>query len=88
MCVRARLRLSTYAMRGNSMFVCICAACNLNGSYDTVAQGYGGNGLTVSTLEDTRARLQQAQAAARSGTPMLVNVRIGKTSFREGSLSV
>jgi len=70
----------------NSDVACPLEYCN----YDTVAQGYGGEGFTVSggSPADTTTLLQKAQAEARKGTPMLVNVRIGKTSFREGSLSV
>jgi len=32
--------------------------------------------------------LQQARDIARSGRPVLVNVWLGKTAFREGSISM
>eukprot|EP00750_Incisomonas_marina_P010629 INCI16290.4.p2 GENE.INCI16290.4~~INCI16290.4.p2 ORF type:complete len:550 (-),score=103.30 INCI16290.4:2515-4164(-) len=60
-------------------------------SYDTVAQGYGGEGFTVALKgppAETEDLLRKAQDVARSGKAVLVNVRIGSTSFREGSLSV
>lgn len=57
--------------------------------YQDVATGYGGAGVEISgpstNIQDV---LRQAQTSAQSGTPMLVNVMIGKTNFREGSISV
>jgi hypothetical protein len=36
-------------------------------------------------LEDA---VREARAAARGGTPFYLNLRLGKTDFRKGSLSV
>lgn len=37
---------------------------------------------------DAREVIAKAQAVAKSGVPVLINAKIGKTSFRDGSLSV
>lgn len=57
--------------------------------YEDVARGYGGEGAAVSRPEqDIAAAIAAAQDSAADGTSFLVNVHIGKTDFREGSLSV
>ena len=56
--------------------------------YDKVAEGYGGVGLKLTPDHDAASVIKQAQTIAASGRPVLINAYIGKTSFREGSLSV
>lgn len=56
--------------------------------YHKVAEGYGGVGLCIDAPAQVAAVLQQAKEIARSGKPVLVNVWIGKTDFRKGSISV
>jgi acetolactate synthase-1/2/3 large subunit len=56
--------------------------------YDVVARGYGGVGFRVARLEELGPALAQAKAAARAGTPALVNVLIDPTDFRSGSISM
>jgi len=59
--------------------------------YEEVAAGYGGGGAVIASHEeDIRGKLKRAQraAAGERGVPYLVNVKIGSTNFREGSLSV
>ena len=57
--------------------------------YGAVAAGYGGRGATVaSPSEDVASVLKEAQEDVASGNSVLVNVHIGSTSFREGSISV
>ncbi|HVT17083.1 MAG TPA: thiamine pyrophosphate-binding protein [Thermoanaerobaculia bacterium] len=56
--------------------------------YHRVAEGYGGKGLLLDRPEDTKAVLAEALRLARAGTPVLVNVHIGKTDFRKGSISM
>lgn len=56
--------------------------------YHRVAEGYGGVGFYVSTPEAVAPTLVQAQSIAREGKPVLVNVLIGKTDFRKGSISI
>ncbi len=66
--------------------------CNLSYcDYQTVAKGFGGEGFKLdrtSSNERIQAVLQEAKEIARAGTPVLINCLIGKTNFREGSLSV
>ena len=58
-------------------------------AYDEIAQGYGGVGMLV---KDPKADLQEVFRQARehraAGRPVLINVHIGKSDFREGSISV
>ena len=57
-------------------------------NYHIVAQGYGGEGfLLKSEKEDIAGTLLKAQDSAHKSS-VLVNVLIGTTSFREGSISV
>jgi len=58
--------------------------------YNTVAEGYGGHGIEVKTGDTQKVAeaLKEAQSIAAQGVPVLVNVHIGGTDFREGSLSV
>ena len=64
--------------------------CSQFCEYGTVAEGYGGKGLRLDrTNEDIMADvLRDAQAQAKEGASVLVNCLIGKTAFREGSISV
>ena len=66
---------------------CPLAYCD----YGQVARGYGAHGITVARPEESlRGAIAEAQRVARgaAGRPVLLNVHIGKTDFREGSLSV
>lgn len=56
--------------------------------YQRVAEGYGGVGLCVRTPEEAEPTLRQAQQIAREGKPVLVNVLLGKSEFRKGSISI
>ena len=57
-------------------------------AYHEVVQGFGAAGLVVKKTADVPAILQQARELARSGTPVLVNVWLDETDFREGSISM
>ena len=59
-------------------------------NYHTVAEGYGGRGLKLAEgcTKEIEETLSEAQELARDGNPVLVNVLIGRTNFREGSISV
>ncbi|XP_019626027.1 PREDICTED: acetolactate synthase-like protein [Branchiostoma belcheri] len=66
-------------------------ACGLEFcDYQQVAEGYGGRGFRMDrTNEDKMEEIfKQAKQLARDGHPVLLNVLIGKTKFREGSISV
>ncbi len=56
--------------------------------YDRVAQGFGAVGLRIADPELIPDLLAQARAAASSGKPVLLNVILGKTDFRKGSISM
>ncbi|KAJ7372428.1 hypothetical protein OS493_018931 [Desmophyllum pertusum] len=58
--------------------------------YHTVADGFGGKGLLLSDPSTSAidTALSQAQDIARDGTAVLINALIGKTDFRQGSISV
>ena len=64
-------------------------ACNLvHTNYHDVAAGFGCKGIKISTIDEADAALGEAQAAAANGTPVLINALLGKSNFREGSISV
>ena len=57
-------------------------------AYHEVAAGYGAEGILVKRTAEVPAALARARAAARSGKPVLINVWLDKTDFREGSISM
>jgi len=56
--------------------------------YHKVAEGFGAKGLLIRTHAEIAPALQAARKASRQGQPVLINVLIGKTDFREGSVSM
>jgi len=56
--------------------------------YHRVADGFGAAGLLVTRTADVPATLAKAKAIAREGRPVLVNVWLDKSEFREGSISM
>ena len=56
--------------------------------YHQVAAGFGAEGIVVKKMSEVPAALAQARALAKQGKPVLVNVWLDKTAFREGSLSM
>ena len=57
-------------------------------AYHQVVAGFGAVGLEIRRMDAVRATLAEARALARQGRPVLVNVWLDKTEFREGSLSM
>ena len=55
--------------------------------YHAVAQGFGAAGLVIRTMDEVEPVLRQARAIAQGGRPVLVNVWLDRTDFREGSIS-
>ena len=53
-----------------------------------VARGFGAEGLEIRHDKDTAAVLARARELAAAGRPVLVNVWLDKTEFREGSISM
>ncbi|MCU0803517.1 MAG: thiamine pyrophosphate-binding protein [Burkholderiales bacterium] len=56
--------------------------------YHRVAEGFGAAGIVVKSNAEVPAALQRAREIARAGKPVLVNVWLDKTEFREGSISM
>ncbi len=64
-------------------------ACMLAHSrYDRVAAGWGGLGIRVEREEELDPAFERALEATRAGQPALIDAVIGKTAFREGSISI
>ncbi len=57
-------------------------------AYHAVIEGFGGVGLEIRTMGEVPAVLQRAREIARGGRPVLVNVWLDRTDFREGSISM
>lgn len=57
-------------------------------AYHEVARGFGAEGLLVTRTDEVGDALKRARALAREGRPVLVNVWLDSTEFREGSLSM
>ncbi|NJK32825.1 MAG: thiamine pyrophosphate-binding protein, partial [Deltaproteobacteria bacterium] len=57
-------------------------------AYHTVAEGYGGVGLLLEDPAEIEATIDRAKELARAGKPVLINVMIGATDFRKGSISM
>ncbi len=57
-------------------------------NYHIVAEGYGGVGICVDKPEEVEPALLRAKELAAEGRPVCLNIMIGKTDFRKGSISV
>ena len=57
-------------------------------AYEEVVEGFGAKGLRVARPEEIRPALEEARRTAADGRPVLINVLIGRTDFREGSISM
>jgi acetolactate synthase-1/2/3 large subunit len=56
--------------------------------YHRVAEAFGALGIEIRSTADIAPALQLAREAARGGRPVLVNVWLDRTGFREGSISM
>ena len=57
-------------------------------AYHEVAKGFGAKGLEIRKDSEVEGVLAEARRLAKAGHPVLVNVWLDKTEFREGSLSM
>ncbi len=60
----------------------------LKTDYHAAAEGLGGAGFLADDAASFPRLLKKALGAARGGRPALVNVHLGKTEFRKGSISM
>ena len=51
-------------------------------------EGLGGDGYFIDSEAQIQDVLSRAKESALGGRPVVVNVRIGKTEFRKGSISI
>ena len=56
--------------------------------YHIVAKGYGAEGLFVNDPKNLTDILNEAKKLNKKGRPVLINALIGKTDFRDGSISM
>jgi acetolactate synthase-like protein len=56
--------------------------------YHTVVEGYGGKGLLLTETSQIDAVIDEAKALSAAGTPVCINVHLGPSDFRKGSLSM
>jgi len=56
--------------------------------YHLVAEGYGAKGFLLTEMSQVKSVLEKAKEVAGEGTPVLINVHLGKTDFRKGSISM
>jgi thiamine pyrophosphate-dependent acetolactate synthase large subunit-like protein len=56
--------------------------------YHRAVEGLGAAGLVITRDEDIASTLAKAREISASGKPVLVNVHLAETDFREGSLSI
>ncbi|MPC22656.1 Acetolactate synthase-like protein [Portunus trituberculatus] len=63
---------------------CDLAHCN----YHISAEGLGAKGVLIGRNDDIKSKLKEVQKLYAEGHSVLVNVMIGSTKFREGSISV
>lgn len=56
--------------------------------YHKVAEGYGGKGLLLSDPAQIESVIKKAKKLSASGVPVCINVQIGKSEFRKGSISI
>ncbi len=57
-------------------------------AYEKVVEGYGGKGYYVENNDTLDETLKRAKEDAKLGYPVLVNIKISKSDFRKGSISV
>ncbi len=57
-------------------------------NYQTVAEGYGGEGLLLDDPARINETLDRAKELAHSGRPVCINVHLARSEFRKGSISV
>ena len=57
-------------------------------AYDRVVEGLGAKGICIRQPEEIGPALEEARRTAAGGQPVLINVHIGRTRFRDGAISM
>ena len=57
-------------------------------AYHEVARGFGAEGVEIRTAAEVEPGIERAKALSKLGRPVLVNVWLDRTAFREGSISM
>jgi thiamine pyrophosphate-dependent acetolactate synthase large subunit-like protein len=64
-------------------------ACMLDYSrYDEVAKTFGGSGMTISKPAQIKSGLSALKSSLKKKRPFILNVLIGRSEFRKGSISM
>ncbi len=64
-------------------------ATNLNRTdYHRIVEGFGGKGFQIDQEDQIIPTLEEARNIVKDGMPVLINLLIGKTDFRKGSISM
>ena len=56
--------------------------------YHIAAEGYGGKGFRLESMDNFNEIVSGSLTASRVGQPVLINAILGKTDFRKGSISI
>ena len=56
--------------------------------YHVAAEGYGGKGFLLDSVENLETVYKDSLRISRNGQPVLINAILGETDFRKGSISI
>ncbi len=56
--------------------------------YEQVAKGYGGVGIRVTATDQVPQALERARNFSDEGCPVCINLMLGRSNFRQGSISM
>jgi acetolactate synthase-1/2/3 large subunit len=65
-----------------------CATTLLRTEYHKVAEGYGGKGILVTSLDEVDDALAEAKKLSAEGKPVCLNIHLADSDFRKGSISM
>jgi len=65
-----------------------CAVGLAHSDYELIGKAFGADGKRVETIEAFASAVDEAKQKSRNGTPFIINAIIGKTVFRNGSVSM
>ena len=56
--------------------------------YHKAVEGLGGKGYLIDNINQLKDTIKSAKEDANNGIPVAINIKIGKTDFRKGSISM